>query len=159
MVEKAPKKRSTFHNFQKHLVTTIRAVINPSQLGKDPETRPCEMKLWKIFMNSNKINKTLVTLALGGLGIEQFNKIPGYGFEEVLKEFEPATIREAQNNLAEELIKQLQEADMRKELTDRRMRNKEEFIVYFKAFLEELVNGQLDKRMAKCTKLLRRENY
>ena len=69
VVEKAQKKRSTFHNFQKHLVTTIRAVIDPSQLGKDPETRSCEVKMWKIFMNSNKINKTLVTIVFGGLGV------------------------------------------------------------------------------------------
>ena len=37
------------------------------------------------------------------------------------------------------------------------MKNKNEFIVYFKAFMEELVNGELEKRMSKCTKLLRDE--
>ena len=57
VMEKTHKKRSSFHNFQKHIVTTIRAVIDPSQLGRDTETRPCEIKMWKIFMNSNKINK------------------------------------------------------------------------------------------------------
>lgn len=124
VVEKTHKKRSTFHNFQKHLVTTIRAVIDPSQLGKDPETHHCEIKMWKIFMNSNKINKTLVTIVFGGSGVEEMNKNPGYGFDNILKEFEPAMIQEAQNNLTEEVIRQLKDADMQKELADRRMRNK-----------------------------------
>ena len=57
IVEKNSKKRSTFHNFQKHLVTTIRSVVNPSKLGQNPETRPCEQKMWKVFMNSTKINR------------------------------------------------------------------------------------------------------
>ena len=155
VVEKVPKKRSTFHNFQKHLVTTIRAVIDPSLLGRDPETRPCELKMWKVFMNSAKINKTLVTIVFGGLGVDEIIRNPGYGFDEILKTFSHATIKEAQDNLTEEVIRQLRDADMKKELSDRRMKNKDEFIVYFRAFLEELVNGDLEKRMAKCTKLLR----
>ena len=124
VVEKVPKKRSTFHNFQKHLVTTIRLVINANLLGSDPETRPCERKLWKSFMNSNKINKTLVTFVLGEISLDDLNKFTGYGFEEVLREFNLAQIREAQRNLAQEVIRQLKEADMSSELEGRRMKNK-----------------------------------
>lgn len=66
---KHQKKRSSFHNFQKHLVTTIRSIIDSSKFGKDTETAQCEKKIWKIFMNSNKINKTLVTVVVGDFNL------------------------------------------------------------------------------------------
>lgn len=64
---KNSKKRSSFHNFQKHLVTTIRSLVDSSKFGKDVETVQCEKKIWRVFMNSNKINKTLVTIVTGDL--------------------------------------------------------------------------------------------
>lgn len=63
--------------------------------------------MWKVFMNSPKINKTLVNLVLGGLSPDQFSKNPGYGLESVVEDFPPAQIREAQLNLAEEVLRQL----------------------------------------------------
>ena len=78
---KNKKKRSTFHNFQKHLVTTIRLLVNPSHFGQCPETQKCELALWKVFMNSVKINKTLVTLILGGLSFSEITNLKEYHFE------------------------------------------------------------------------------
>lgn len=63
-------------------------------------------------MNSNKINKTLVTFVLGGITEEDLKKTSGYGFEEILREFSSATIKEAQLNLSEEVLRQLQDANM-----------------------------------------------
>ena len=37
-----------------------------------------------------------------------------YGFDNIVKEFEPLMIQEAQQNLTEEVIRQLKEADMKK---------------------------------------------
>ena len=65
--KKQIKKYSCFQNFQKHLVTTIRSLVDTSKLGKCPETAQCEKKLWRIFLNSNKVNKTLVSLIVGDL--------------------------------------------------------------------------------------------
>lgn len=65
--KKQTKKYSCFQNFQKHLVTTVRSLVDTSKLAKCPETAQCEKKLWRVFLNSNKINKTLVSLVVGDL--------------------------------------------------------------------------------------------
>lgn len=65
--KKRTKKYSCFQNFQKHLVITIRSLVDTSKLAQCPETAQCEKKLWRIFLNSNKINKTLVSLIVGDL--------------------------------------------------------------------------------------------
>lgn len=122
--KKNEKKRSSFHNFQKHLVTTIRSIVDSSLLGQDSETRICELKLWKAFMNSSKINKTLVTLIFGEMTREDLGRISGYGLDDIVRDFNIAQIRQAQTNLCQEVVRQLREADMHKELNDRRMKNK-----------------------------------
>ena len=108
------KKRSSFHNFQKHLVTTIRCIIDSSRLAKDPETAQCEKKIWRIFMNSSKINKTLVTVVVGDLNLEAPTRISEYGFKDIMREFKPAQIKQAQQNINEEVLKQLLAADVEK---------------------------------------------
>ncbi len=65
-------------------------------------------------MNSNKINKTLVTLVVGDLNLEAPTKISQYGFKEIMKEFKPSQIKQAQQNINEEVVRQLLEADVEK---------------------------------------------
>lgn len=89
--KKPAKKYSCFQNFQKHLVTTIRSIVDTSKLGQVPETAACEKKLWRIFLNSNKINKTLVSLVVGDICSESKKKVTDYNFSEVLESF-PETI-------------------------------------------------------------------
>lgn len=36
------------------------------------------------------------------------------------------------------------------------MKNKKDFILYFREFMKELDNGDLNKRMIKCTKLMKK---
>lgn len=58
-------------------------------------------------MNSNKINKTLVTIVTGDLNKEPLEKAVEYGFKDILREFRPAQIKLAQENILQELLKQL----------------------------------------------------
>lgn len=51
-------------------------------------------------MNSNKINKTLVQVIVGDLTQEPSGKISEYGFKEIMKEFKPEVVKQAQQNLS-----------------------------------------------------------
>jgi len=66
---------------------------------KNIETAQCEKKIWKVFMNSRKINKTLVTMAMGDLTEEPNSKLNEYGFKEVMREFKAPIIRKSQQIL------------------------------------------------------------
>lgn len=50
-------------------------------------------------MNSSKINKTLITIVVGDLTLEDSNKVGQYGFKDILKQFKGAEIKEAQKNI------------------------------------------------------------
>ena len=87
-------------------------------------------------MNSNKINKTLVQVIVGDLTQEPSGKISEYGFKEIMKEFKPEVVRQAQQNLSAQLMRQLMQAKLENELSSRRMKHKKQFVIYFRAFLE-----------------------
>lgn len=74
--------------------------MDNSKFGKNSDTAACEKKIWKVFMNSNKINKTLVQVIVGDLTQEPSGKISEYGFKEIMKEFKPEVVKQAQQNLS-----------------------------------------------------------
>jgi hypothetical protein len=53
------------------------------------------------------------------------------------------------------MVRQLETIDIENTLKQRRMKNKKDFVVYFQAFVEELVEGKIGKRITKCTELLK----
>lgn len=98
------KLRSSFHNFQKHLVTTLRHSIDLSDVKFDLETKGLESILWNFFLKCQKMTRTLIYLVFGGMNIEcqRTKKIHRqYGLEKVLKSFPHSTIARAQKNLRE----------------------------------------------------------
>ena len=131
--------KSAFHNFQKHLVTTIRHSIKIAKLPDNPETRGIEKQLWSFFMKTNRMTRTLLYLVYGGLDLEvPKNKriLKQYGLANLYRTEPHCRILEAQKILREETLKQAEEINLDWELGNRRMKNKDDFRIYFKAFLD-----------------------
>lgn len=82
---------------------------------------------------------------------KKFNR--QYGLEKVIKSFPHSTFKRAQKNLREEILRQSERLNFDWELGNRRMKNKEEFRVYFDAFIEELKDGGFNKRIPKEKKI------
>ena len=106
-------------------------------------------------MTSSKINKTFITLVFGDFTLEDSNKVGQYGFKDILKQFKGAEIKEAQKNIRQQILNQLRTINLENELVGMRMKHKKQLMVYFNAFFKQFVDGELEKRMAKCTKLLK----
>lgn len=73
------KLRSSFHNFQKHLVTTLRKCVSFGEMEVEDNSKGIEKLLWDFFMECPKMTRTLIYLVFGGLSLEcskvrKFNK-------------------------------------------------------------------------------------
>jgi hypothetical protein len=74
---------SKCHNFQKHLVYTIRKSIVPEEFLKGSENFELKEKIWRQFLDSKKKTKTLIYIALGGIPHdtkENIKEIKRHGF-------------------------------------------------------------------------------
>ena len=128
------KCRSSFHNFQKHLVTTLRKCFSPGQMQVTAGQDGPEKILWDFFMNCPKMTRTLIYLVFGGMSLEcskvkKFNK--KYGLEKLLKPYPQSAVRKAQKNIRLRTLQQLQKINIEWEINQRRMRDKEGFRIYF----------------------------
>lgn len=142
---------SCYHNFQKHLVLTLRNIVKLSSFEHSPESFELEQKLWRTFLKGKKTNKTLIGLTLvsmdfaGKSELEKKKLVKRYGFEHLLKNYSELEIKEAQRNLREAVLKELMGLNI---LENRRFKDKEGFELYFKNFINELKNGNMEKRVA-----------
>ena len=132
---------SCYHNFQKHLVLTLRNTIRLSSFEHSPESFKLENKLWKAFLKGKKANKTLIGLTLvsmdfaGKSELEKKKMIKKYGFEHLLQSYGGAEIKEAQRNLRKAVLKELMALNISLELEKRRFKDKAGFELYFKNFV------------------------
>lgn len=105
---------------------------------------------------SNKNTRTLLYLVCGGIDLESKKSKRlqrKYGIGKIIKNDEYSSIIEAQKNLREEMLKQSANINLDEELKNRRMRDKENFRMYYTAFIEELKSGKLNKRVPKEKKM------
>lgn len=151
------KTRSSFHNFQKHLVTTLRKCFSMAQMQLPINEEGPEKILWNFFMQCPKMTRTLIYLVFGGASLEcsKIRKFKRkYGLEKMLKPYSQSAIKKAQKNIRNQILKQLSNINMKEEINQRRMRDKEGFLIYFQTFVEELKSGGFNKRLPKEKKEL-----
>ena len=84
------------------------------------------------------MTRTLLYLVYGRLNIDlPKNKkiLKSYGMAPILKHHTPQTIKRAQKKLREETLRQAQHINLGCELGNRRIKNKDDFRIYFQTFL------------------------
>ena len=128
-------------------------MIKLSSFEHSPESYKIERRLWRTFLRGKRANKTLIGLTLVSMdfinkeNLEKKKLLKKYGFEHLLKNNTEFEIREAQRNLREAVLKELMNFDISSELEKRKLKGKELFEQYFKSFVNELKNGNMEKRV------------
>lgn len=140
-----------FHNFQKHLVTTLKMgiAINKHNSKNDPTVHLAQ-RMWRLFQKSNYYSKRILHFLFG---VEGTAHPPFEGFAEVASVYPQYEIELAQQYLRDEVCRQGKRLLGRSLLCHRRMKRGEEFQSYFEKFLEEIETGPISRRLPKTVKL------
>ena len=133
---------SSHHNFQKHTVTAIRALITYEVLEneyEDPEFyKPLEC-LWKCFLSikGKKImtKKFLYTLFCGEKS--HLKNLRTYGFEHLFNKYSEMEVLGAQKELRKIAFKVFNDKNIRQHVEGRKLERKEEFLQYLLEYREK----------------------
>lgn len=115
-------KKSIFHNFQKHLISTIKKYITFNKNSGDSKEEGIAFELWQAFAKTNSYNKRLLHTVFGAdtdnaredfahklaQEFSEFKKIyTKYGFEKVLaaQEIIRQRVVEQSNAISKSMIK------------------------------------------------------
>lgn len=132
---------SSFHNFQKHLINTLKNSVKLKRI-RNIETSRLRMayELWEYFVSSSKCTKKLLYAILGDnlINNPELEKAPNNQNCELHDLILQATLPQlvaAQNYLRNIIVKQARALLNGKLLAGRRMQRSEDFKKYFEEFV------------------------
>jgi hypothetical protein len=154
----APRRKSIFHNFQKHLITLIKKFINFQNSNSSARLSPLALALWDCFMKTRSFNKKMLHMVFGVFETpkspSELHKLSQEFplFRNIVDTHPFELVAEAQGQLREAVVQQAMSLSRELLESSCNVNRFHEFYEYFTSFAAELRSGPMTKRMTKTRK-------
>lgn len=154
----APRRKSIFHNFQKHLITLIKKFINLQDSNASTRLSPLALHLWDCFMKTRSFNKKMLHMVFGVFETAKSpSELPKLSqdfplFRTIVETHPWELVAAAQGELRAAVVEQAMGLSREVLESSCNVNRFHEFYEYFTSFAAELRSGPMTKRMTKTRK-------